>query len=43
MIRKVTKETGISNKEIYELFQRPCEGACKAGLPKPQVVCGEIV
>lgn len=37
MIRKVIKETGIKNKEIYDLFPNgPAKGACKvAGLPKP--------
>lgn len=37
MIRKLTKETGFSLKEIYELFPTgPAKGACKlAGLPKP--------
>lgn len=37
MVRKVTKETGFSLKEIYELFPSgPAKGACKiAGLPKP--------
>lgn len=37
MIRKVTKETGFTLKEIYELFPTgPAKGACKiAGLPKP--------
>ena len=37
MIRKVTKETGMSLKHIYELFPTgPAKGACKlAGLPKP--------
>jgi len=37
MVRKITKETGISNKQIYELFPSgPAKGACKvAGLPKP--------
>lgn len=37
MIRKIVKETGISNKQIYELFPSgPAKGACKvAGLPKP--------
>lgn len=37
MVRKVTKESGFSLKEIYELFPSgPAKGACKvAGLPKP--------
>ncbi|HON79185.1 MAG TPA: TusE/DsrC/DsvC family sulfur relay protein [Spirochaetota bacterium] len=37
MVRKVTKETGIDLKEIYNLFpQGPANSACKwAGLPKP--------
>ncbi len=37
MVRKVTKETGVNLKEIYELFpQGPANSACKwAGLPKP--------
>lgn len=37
MIRRLTKETGFSVKEIYELFPSgPAKGACKlAGLPKP--------
>jgi dissimilatory sulfite reductase related protein len=37
MIRKLCKETGVSNKEIYDLFPSgPAKGACKiAGLPKP--------
>lgn len=37
MVRKITKETGITNKQIYELFPSgPAKGACKvAGLPKP--------
>ncbi|MGI6685854.1 MAG: TusE/DsrC/DsvC family sulfur relay protein [Bacillota bacterium] len=37
MIRKITKDLGIKNKEIYELFPSgPAKGACKvAGLPKP--------
>jgi TusE/DsrC/DsvC family sulfur relay protein len=37
MVRKLCKETGISLKEIYELFPSgPAKGACKiAGLPKP--------
>lgn len=37
MIRKVTKESGFSLQQIYELFPTgPAKGACKiAGLPKP--------
>jgi dissimilatory sulfite reductase related protein len=37
MIRKVTKDTGLTLKRIYELFPTgPAKGACKlAGLPKP--------
>lgn len=37
MIRKLTKETGLPLKHIYELFPTgPAKGACKlAGLPKP--------
>ncbi|MFZ5899050.1 MAG: TusE/DsrC/DsvC family sulfur relay protein [Bacillota bacterium] len=37
MIRKMCKDTGISLKEIYELFPSgPAKGACKiGGLPKP--------
>lgn len=37
MIRKLTKETGLQLKHIYELFPTgPAKGACKlAGLPKP--------
>ena len=37
MIRKLTKETGLPLKRIYELFPTgPAKGACKlAGLPKP--------
>jgi tRNA 2-thiouridine synthesizing protein E len=37
MIRKLTKETGMPLKHIYELFPTgPAKGACKlAGLPKP--------
>jgi tRNA 2-thiouridine synthesizing protein E len=37
MIRKLCKETGLSLKQIYELFPSgPARGACKiAGLPKP--------
>jgi TusE/DsrC/DsvC family sulfur relay protein len=37
MVRKLCKETGVSFKEIYELFPSgPAKGACKiAGLPKP--------
>jgi len=36
-IRMLTKQTGFSLKQIYELFPRgPAVGACKvAGLPKP--------
>lgn len=37
MIRKLTKETGMPLKHIYQLFPTgPAKGACKlAGLPKP--------
>ena len=37
MVRKMTKESGYSLKEIYDLFPSgPANGACKvAGLPKP--------
>ena len=37
MVRKITKESGYSLKEIYDLFPSgPAKGACKvAGLPKP--------
>jgi len=37
MIRKLTKETGFTLKQIYEMFPSgPAKGACKvAGLPKP--------
>ena len=37
MIRKVCKDTGLSLKQIYELFPSgPAKGACKlAGLSKP--------
>jgi tRNA 2-thiouridine synthesizing protein E len=37
MIRRLTKETKINLKQIYELFpQGPANSACKwAGLPKP--------
>ncbi len=37
MIRRMCKETGLSLREIYELFPSgPAKGACKvAGLPKP--------
>jgi len=37
MIRKLCKDTGLSLKEIYDLFPSgPAKGACKlAGLPKP--------
>ena len=36
-IRKLTKDTGFSLKQIYEMFPSgPAKGACKvAGLPKP--------
>jgi dissimilatory sulfite reductase related protein len=36
-IRKLTKESGVSTKELYELFpQGPAKKASKiAGLPKP--------
>ncbi len=36
MVRKLTKETGLNLKRIYELFPSgPAMGACKvAGLPK---------
>ena len=39
MVRKMTKESGYSLKEIYDLFPSgPAKGACKvAGLPLP---CG---
>lgn len=37
MVRKMLKDTGLSNAEIYELFPSgPGKGACKiAGLMKP--------
>ena len=37
MVRKMTKESGYSLKEIYDMFPSgPAKGACKvAGLPKP--------
>lgn len=37
MVRKLTKETGITLKRIWELFpQGPAHSACKwAGVPKP--------
>lgn len=37
MVRKLCKETGVSNKDLYELFPSgPAKGACKiAGLLKP--------
>ena len=37
MVRKMTKESGYSLKEIYDLFPSgPAKGACKvAGLAKP--------
>ena len=37
MVRKMTKQSGYSLKEIYDLFPSgPAKGACKvAGLPKP--------
>ena len=37
MVRKMTKESGYTLKEIYDLFPSgPAKGACKiAGLPKP--------
>ncbi len=37
MVRKMCKDTGLTLKEIYELFPSgPAKGACKlAGLPKP--------
>ncbi|MFH1382021.1 MAG: TusE/DsrC/DsvC family sulfur relay protein [Chloroflexota bacterium] len=36
-IRKLTKDTGFSLKQIYDMFPSgPAKGACKiAGLPKP--------
>ena len=37
MVRKLTKESGYSLKQIYDLFPSgPAKGACEiAGLPKP--------
>ncbi|TAL35312.1 MAG: TusE/DsrC/DsvC family sulfur relay protein [Spirochaetes bacterium] len=37
MVRKLTKDTGVQLKHMYELFpQGPANSACKwAGLPKP--------
>jgi dissimilatory sulfite reductase related protein len=37
MVRKLTKDTGVQLKQMYELFpQGPANSACKwAGLPKP--------
>jgi tRNA 2-thiouridine synthesizing protein E len=37
LIRKLCKETGLTLRQIYELFpDGPAKGACKvAGLPKP--------
>ncbi|MBP2640328.1 MAG: sulfur relay protein, TusE/DsrC/DsvC family [Firmicutes bacterium] len=37
MVRKMCKDTGLTLKQIYELFPTgPAKGACKlAGLPKP--------
>ncbi|NIV99449.1 sulfur relay protein DsrC, partial [Candidatus Saccharibacteria bacterium] len=37
-IRKLTKESGISTKELYQLFPKgPAKKAAKiAGLPKPK-------
>ena len=37
MVRKMCKETGLSLRQIYDLFPSgPAKGACKvAGLPKP--------
>ncbi len=37
MVRKLTKDTGVQLKYMYELFpQGPANSACKwAGLPKP--------
>ena len=37
MIRKMCKDTGLTFKQIYDLFlSGPAKGACKlAGLPKP--------
>ena len=44
MVRKMTKESGYSLKEIYDLFPSgPAKGACKvAGLPKP-TGCGWFI
>ena len=37
MVRKLTKQTGVSLARLYELFpQGPANSACKwAGIPKP--------
>ena len=37
MVRKLTKQTGVSLKRLWELFpQGPANSACKwAGVPKP--------
>jgi len=37
MVRKLTKQTGVNLKRLYELFpQGPANSACKwAGVPKP--------
>ena len=37
MVRKLTKETGLNLKRLYELFpEGPADSACKwAGVPKP--------
>ena len=37
MVRKLTKQTGVSLKQLWELFpQGPANSACKwAGVPKP--------
>jgi tRNA 2-thiouridine synthesizing protein E len=37
MVRKLTKQTGVGLKRLYELFpQGPANSACKwAGIPKP--------
>jgi TusE/DsrC/DsvC family sulfur relay protein len=37
MVRRLTKETGLGLKRLYELFpQGPANSACKwAGVPKP--------
>ncbi len=37
MIRKICRETGLSVRELYEMFPTgPARGACKlAGLPRP--------